>query len=49
MVLYVVVRLCASAIVVIAVNEAVKLVHEIQHFIIARALLKGYVKVGAWD
>ncbi|HEU0000995.1 MAG TPA: acyl-CoA dehydrogenase family protein [Ktedonobacteraceae bacterium] len=22
---------------------------EIQHFIIARALLKGYVKVGAWD
>ncbi len=22
---------------------------EIQHFIIARALLKGYVKIGAWD
>jgi hypothetical protein len=22
---------------------------KIQHFIIARALLKGYVKIGAWD
>jgi hypothetical protein len=22
---------------------------KVQHFIIARALLKGYVKLGAWD
>ena len=35
---------------ILFVPENGKCIHnEVQHFIMARALLKGYVKVGAWD